>query len=83
VVRGSGPIAHRDRRCTDVDHDSQIIYSTIRVVSDEELEWHLDDCINLKKEFPHTIAGVCSPNRCLRLADLGMKVSTWLEMRTC
>jgi hypothetical protein len=82
-VRGSDPIARRDRRCTDVDHDSKIIYSTIRVVSDEELEWHLDDCINLKNEFPHTIAGVCSPNRCLRLTDLGMKVLTSLEMRTC
>jgi hypothetical protein len=36
----------------------QIIYSTIRVITPEELEWYLEDCIALKKEFPHLIAGI-------------------------
>ncbi len=36
----------------------QIIYSTIRFISSAELEWYFDDCIALKKEFPHLIAGV-------------------------
>lgn len=33
----------------------QIIYSTVRFVSPEELDWYLDDCIALKQEFPHLI----------------------------
>ncbi|KAI0700006.1 Metallo-dependent hydrolase [Cytidiella melzeri] len=36
---------------------SKIIYTTIRFISPEELEWYLDDCIALKQEFPHLIAG--------------------------
>jgi adenosine deaminase CECR1 len=36
---------------------AQIIYSTIRFITPEELEWYLEDCIALKKEFPHLIAG--------------------------
>jgi len=36
----------------------QIIYSTIRFITPEELEWYLEDCIALKKEFPHLIAGI-------------------------
>ncbi|KAG6814602.1 hypothetical protein H0H92_000131 [Tricholoma furcatifolium] len=35
----------------------RIIYSTIRFITNEELEWYLEDCIALKKEFPHLIAG--------------------------
>lgn len=48
---------------------AKIIYTTVRVVSAEELEWYTEDCINLKQEFPHLIAGfdlvgdenVCKP----------------------
>ncbi|KIM48764.1 hypothetical protein M413DRAFT_15077 [Hebeloma cylindrosporum] len=36
---------------------ARIIYSTIRFITSEELEWYLEDCIALKKEFPHLIAG--------------------------
>ncbi|EDR14394.1 uncharacterized protein LACBIDRAFT_306187 [Laccaria bicolor S238N-H82] len=36
---------------------AKIIYSTIRFITPEELEWYLEDCIALKKEFPHLIAG--------------------------
>jgi adenosine deaminase CECR1 len=36
----------------------QIIYTTIRSITPEELEWYLEDCIALKKEFPHLIAGI-------------------------
>jgi len=36
---------------------ARIIYSTIRFISPEELEWYTEDCIALKQEFPHLIAG--------------------------
>lgn len=36
----------------------QIIYSTLRLITTEELEWYLEDCLALKKEFPHLIAGM-------------------------
>ncbi|KAJ4487708.1 hypothetical protein J3R30DRAFT_3430448 [Lentinula aciculospora] len=36
---------------------ARIIYSTIRFITPEELEWYLQDCIALKKEFPQLIAG--------------------------
>ncbi|KAF5380946.1 hypothetical protein D9615_004143 [Tricholomella constricta] len=36
---------------------ARIIYSTIRFITPEELKWYLEDCIALKKEFPHLIAG--------------------------
>ncbi|KAG5654129.1 hypothetical protein H0H81_007181 [Sphagnurus paluster] len=36
---------------------ARIIYSTIRFITPKELEWYLEDCIELKKEFPHLIAG--------------------------
>ncbi|KAK1217396.1 hypothetical protein PQX77_019936 [Marasmius sp. AFHP31] len=36
---------------------ARIIYSTVRFCTNEELEWYLNDCIALKKEFPHLIAG--------------------------
>ncbi|KAG6909610.1 hypothetical protein DXG01_016392 [Tephrocybe rancida] len=35
----------------------RIIYATSRFITPEELEWYLEDCIALKKEFPHLIAG--------------------------
>ena len=40
-----------------VTHDMQIIYTTIRYITPEELEWYLEDCITLKQEFPHLICG--------------------------
>ncbi|ESK83975.1 cecr1 family adenosine [Moniliophthora roreri MCA 2997] len=36
---------------------ARIIYTTVRFCDNEELEWYLRDCIALKKEFPHLIAG--------------------------
>ncbi|KAF5389871.1 hypothetical protein D9757_003578 [Collybiopsis confluens] len=36
---------------------ARIIYTTIRFITPEELEWYLQECIDLKKEFPHLIAG--------------------------
>lgn len=36
---------------------SQVIYTTVRVLSPEEIEWYLEDCITLKQEFPDLIAG--------------------------
>ena len=36
---------------------ARIIYSTLRAMSAEELDWYLEDCIRLKQEFPHLIAG--------------------------
>ncbi|TFK76212.1 adenosine deaminase-like growth [Pluteus cervinus] len=36
---------------------AKIIYSTIRFITPEELDWYLDDCLALKKAFPHLIAG--------------------------
>ncbi|KAJ7087816.1 hypothetical protein C8R44DRAFT_27840 [Mycena epipterygia] len=36
---------------------ARIIYSTLRFISVEELEWFCEDCIALKQEFPHLIAG--------------------------
>ena len=36
---------------------AKIIYSIMRDVSVAELEWYLDDCLALKQEFPHLLAG--------------------------
>jgi len=36
---------------------AKVIYSTLRFCTAEELEWYTEDCIALKKEFPHLIAG--------------------------
>ncbi|CDO77648.1 hypothetical protein BN946_scf184963.g5, partial [Trametes cinnabarina] len=36
---------------------AKIIYSTIRNVSCSDLEFYLEDCLALKQEFPHLIAG--------------------------
>ncbi|KIY43531.1 adenosine deaminase [Fistulina hepatica ATCC 64428] len=36
---------------------ARIIYTTVRAISNEELGWHMKNCISLKKEFPHLIAG--------------------------
>ncbi|KAI0820230.1 Metallo-dependent hydrolase [Trametes gibbosa] len=36
---------------------SKVIYSILRIVTPEELEWYLDDCIAMKLQFPHLICG--------------------------
>ncbi|KAL5511778.1 hypothetical protein ACEPAH_4996 [Sanghuangporus vaninii] len=36
---------------------ARIIYTTRRNLTCEELEWYLEDCIQLKQEFPHLLAG--------------------------
>lgn len=36
---------------------AKIIYSTMRELTIEELEWYLEDCLTLKQEFPHLVAG--------------------------
>lgn len=36
---------------------ARIIYSTIKFITPDELNWYTEDCIALKKEFPHLIAG--------------------------
>jgi len=36
---------------------AKVIYTTVRILSPEEIEWYLEDCITLKQEFPDLIAG--------------------------
>lgn len=36
---------------------AKIIYSTMRTLNCEELEWSLNNCLMLKQQFPHLIAG--------------------------
>ena len=36
---------------------TQIIYTVLRILTPEDLEWYLEDCIEMKKKFPHLIAG--------------------------
>ncbi|KAG8985373.1 hypothetical protein FRB94_003803 [Tulasnella sp. JGI-2019a] len=36
---------------------AKVIYTTLRVISNDELDWYLNDCLTLKKEFPHLVAG--------------------------
>jgi len=38
---------------------SKVIYTTVKVITPEELEWYTEDCLALKKEFPDLIAGSC------------------------
>lgn len=42
--------------------NGQIIYTTIRFLSPEELEWYVEDALALKQEFPHLI---CGAYRCI------------------
>ena len=35
----------------------QIIYTTIRFITPEELEWYVEDALALKQDFPHLICG--------------------------
>jgi hypothetical protein len=39
----------------------QVIYTTLKSIPPSEMEWYLEDCIALKKEFPHLIAGLRLP----------------------
>ena len=36
---------------------TKVIYTCLRFITPEELEWYMDDCIELKKAFPDYIAG--------------------------
>ncbi|CCM04405.1 uncharacterized protein FIBRA_06582 [Fibroporia radiculosa] len=36
---------------------AKIIYTTLRMDQGDNVEWYLEDCLALKKEFPHLIAG--------------------------
>lgn len=38
-------------------HDAKIIYATVRFITPERLQWYLDDCLMLKKKFPHRVVG--------------------------
>jgi hypothetical protein len=38
--------------------DHQIIYTTLRFMTADELEWYTEDCIQLKQQFPNVIAGM-------------------------
>lgn len=37
-----------------------MIYTTFRKIGVEDMEWSLEDCLQLKKEFPEEIAGMVS-----------------------
>lgn len=37
--------------------DAKIIYSTVRIMPDEDLRWHVENAIALKQQFPDTIVG--------------------------
>ncbi|KAG8731680.1 hypothetical protein FRC10_001583 [Ceratobasidium sp. 414] len=36
---------------------AKIIYTTLRFIDNEQLEWYLEECMDLKAEFPRLIAG--------------------------
>ncbi|KAG8786706.1 hypothetical protein FRC16_001648 [Serendipita sp. 398] len=36
---------------------AKLIYTIVRVISKEDLEWYLDDCLSLKQKFPAILAG--------------------------
>ncbi|KAI0311600.1 adenosine deaminase-like growth [Amylostereum chailletii] len=36
---------------------AKVIYTTVRVITPEEMTWYTEDVIALKQEFPHLIAG--------------------------
>ena len=51
---------------------AKIIYTTVRVIAPERMEWYTKDVIALKQEFPHIIAGfdiVGDENVALPLTD--------------
>jgi len=66
-----------------LNQDTKIIYTTIRFLTPAELEWYLEDCIALKKEFPHIIAGMMNSKHRLRSHSHNSSPQdlTWSEMR--
>jgi hypothetical protein len=36
----------------------QVIYTTLRDITVEDMDWYLEDCLQLKKEFPEEIVGM-------------------------
>ncbi|KAG8709555.1 hypothetical protein FRC09_000613 [Ceratobasidium sp. 395] len=36
---------------------AKIIYTALRFLTNEQMTWYYQDCMNLKKEFPHVVAG--------------------------
>lgn len=48
---------YRPRDVSNKPRQWQIIYTTIRILPAEEMEWYLEDCIALKQEFPDLVAG--------------------------
>jgi adenosine deaminase CECR1 len=41
-----------------LDDVIQIIYTVVRIVTPNELDWYTEDCLALKQEFPHLVAGM-------------------------
>lgn len=53
-------LAEARQECTQLGYtflDAKIIYATVRFVTPERLQWYLDDCLALKRKFPHRIIG--------------------------
>ncbi|KAG8740307.1 hypothetical protein FRC12_016039 [Ceratobasidium sp. 428] len=36
---------------------AKIIYTALRFLTNEQMTWYYEDCMNLKKEFPHIVVG--------------------------
>jgi len=37
--------------------DAKVIYSTVRIIDNEQLRWYVEDCISLKQQFPDLLVG--------------------------
>jgi adenosine deaminase CECR1 len=35
----------------------QVIYTIVRMITPEDLEWYLEDCLSLKQKYPDVLAG--------------------------
>jgi len=35
----------------------QVIYTIVRIITPEDLEWYLEDCLSLKQKYPDVLAG--------------------------
>ena len=49
-------------------HLMGMFYRTLRIIDNKEMEWYMEDCLLLKKEFPHLIAG-----KLVQDSDLGQQ----------
>lgn len=58
----------------------QLIYTIVRIINNEELQWYLSDCLSLKTKFPDILAGAFSFGVFFRLITL-LKDSTLLAQR--